>query len=162
MSKLSLASSLADEFGVSFARASKFVDDVGAGSARSSLNNAASYGSRNVKLALGGGAVAGGGALAWRQQDVSTARSIAQQQQSYSETVASIMESDLPPEVKRQLVEEAGKNAGSSSGGSGGGGGGDGGDGGGGSGLLPDNPQVLIILLIVLVFGMKFALDGDD
>jgi len=155
MSKLSLASSLADEFGVSFARASKFVDDVGAGAARSSLDDAASFGGRNVKLALGGTAVAGGGALAWRQQDVATARSIAQQQQTYSDTVKSIMESDLPPELKQELLREASANTGSDNSG-------DQSGGSGGSGLIPDDPQTLIILLIVLVFGMKFALDGDE
>lgn len=162
MSKLTLASKLADEFGVSFSKASKFVDEVGVQTARQSLDDAAAFGSKAVKLSLGGGAILGGGALAWRQQDVARARAIAESQASYRDTISQIIESDLPPEVKANMAEQA-SGEGSSSGGDGSGGGGGGGGGGGpGNGLIPDDPQTLIILMIVLIFTLKFGLEGDD
>lgn len=159
MGKLTLASKLADELGKSTGEAMRFVDDVGVSAARNTLDEAASAGSRTVekwgKRVLGIGAVGGGGALAWRQQDLSQAKQIASQQQDYSEAVKAIMDSDLPPEKKRELIEQLNKDAPASGQNKD-----DGGDDGG------DNPfkdaQTTIILVIVMIFVLKFALGGDD
>lgn len=158
MSKIDLAVKLADEIGVSVEKASRFVDDVGATTARGVLDEAASAGSKTIskwaKPATIGGTAIGGGALVWRQQDVAKARALAERQATYQETVADLMNSDLPPELKRKLLADAGQAATSD------GGNGDGGE--GATSMLPDNPAALIILVIVMVFVLKFALDGGD
>lgn len=154
MSKLTLATKLADELGVSIQKASQFVDDVGAATARKALDEALAAGSRTVtdwwKPVTAGGVVVGGGALAWRQQDLEQARTIAAQQQDYSSALAAIMESDLSPEAKRELVvnlSERGPGNQSDS----------------QPGLLGGDVQTTIILLVVLVFVLKFGLEevGD-
>ncbi|MDX1746810.1 MAG: hypothetical protein R3324_12795, partial [Halobacteriales archaeon] len=85
-------------------------------------------------------------ALAWRQQDLEQARAIASQQQDYSSALAAIMESDLSPEAKRELVvnlsERSSGNQDNSR-----------------SGLLGGDVQTTIILLVVLVFVLKFGLE---
>ena len=115
MSKFSLAAKLADEIGTSVSKASRFVDEVGAPAVRSTIDEAAGGASRTVekwwKPAAAGTGVVGGGALAWRQQDLSKARAIADQQQAYSSAVESLIDSDLPPEKKRELIEELNKSA---------------------------------------------------
>ena len=74
MGKFSLATKLSDELGVSFAKASRFVDDVGLPTAKATLDEAIAAGSRTVsdwwKPATVSGVLVGGGALAWRQQDL--------------------------------------------------------------------------------------------
>ena len=150
MSKLTLATRLADELGVSIQNASQFVDDVGAPTARRALDEAVAAGSRTVsdwwKPVTAGGVLVGGGALAWRQQDLEQARAIAAQQQDYSSALASIMESDLSPEAKRELVvnlsERASGDATKSK-----------------PGLLGSDIQTTLILLVVLVFVLKFGLE---
>lgn len=115
MSKFSLAASLADEIGTSVSKASRFVDEVGAPAARSTIDEAATKGSKTVskwwKPAAAGSGIVGGGALAWRQQDLEQAEAIASQQQDYSSAVQSIMDSDLPPERKRELIEQLNEDA---------------------------------------------------
>jgi hypothetical protein len=159
MGKFSLASRLADEAGVAFSRASQFVDDVGAPAARQTLDSLSSRAGQTVedwwKPATAVGGVVGGGALVWRQQDLDQAREITEQQQSYGDAVGSIMESDLPPAAKQDLVDSL-LNKSPASGGGGGGGGGD--DGGG---LLGGGVQTTLVLVIVVAFALKFTL-GDD
>lgn len=155
MGKISLATRMADELGVSVQKASRFIDDVGASKARQTLDEVAAQGSKTVAkwlkpATLGAGAV-GGGALVWRQQDVAHARALAEQQQNHADAVRDIIESDLPPDLKRQMLEDA-SNAASS-------GGDDGGD--GPTSFIPDDPQTLIILIIVMAIVLKTTL-GDD
>lgn len=156
MGKISLATRLADELGVSVQKASRFVDDVGASRARQTVDEVAAQGSKTVAkwlrpATIGAGAI-GGGALVWRQQDVAQARALADQQQNYADAVRQVIESDLPPDLKRQMLEDA-SSAASTSGGD------DGGSGPGG--IIPDDPQTLIILIIVMAIVLKTTL-GDD
>lgn len=160
MSKFSVAMKLADEAGVSLSKAQRFIDDVGLDTARKAADDAAEAGSRAIssgwwKPAAGVGVI-GGGALAWRQQDLERAEAIASQAQSYNSALAQIMDSDLSPKAKRELATTLTDTSPGAGGDNGSGGGG------GGGGLLPGGMQTTIVLLIVLVFGMKFALDGGD
>lgn len=162
MSKMQLAVKMADELGVSVSKASRFIDDVGVSKATSALDEAVAVGTKQIpsfkKVAVGGGAL-GAGALLWRQQDVDQARSLAQQSSNYSDALAKIIDSDLPPDVKKALLSDLASDGGAT--GSDGSGNGSG-DGNGGNGLLPSDPTTLIILMIVLIFVLKFALEGDD
>lgn len=160
MGKFSLASKLADELGKSTEEAMRFVDEVGAPRARSVLDEAASGASRTVsnwwKPAAATGGIVGGGALAWRQQDLEQARAIANQQQDYTSAVQGIMESDLPPERKQELIDQLNESApasGTNPNNQGGGG--------GGGGLLGGDMQTTLILLVVLAFAFRYTL-GDD
>jgi hypothetical protein len=163
MGKFSLAARLADEAGTSLSKSKRFVEEVGAPKVERLLDDAAQSGSSTVekwwKPALGAGAIGGGGALAWRQQELETARSIADQQQGYTEAVTSIMDSDLSPEKKRNLVDSLISNSPSSGSNTGGGGGAGGGDGGGG--LLGNDIQTTIVLMVVLAFALRYTL-GDE
>jgi len=162
MGKLTLATRLADDLGTSVAEASRFVDDVGASRARGLIDEASGGGRvSNWWKAGAGGTAIGGGALAWREQDVRRAEAMASQQQSYGDALTTLVEADLPPDVKQSLAASlAEQGAGSAGGGSSGGDGGDSQPDDGG--LVPDDPQTLIILVIVLVFVLKFALEGGD
>jgi len=157
----SIAIRLADELGTSLSRARKYVDEMGQPTAARVADEAAQVGDEGIsgwtKAGLGAGAI-GGGALVWREQDVRQARAIADQTKNYNEAITGVMESDLPPEVKRRLVVEASDAA------TDGGGGGDGGDDSGASpgGIIPQDPQTLIILIVVMALVLKFALEGDD
>lgn len=163
MSKLSVAMRLADETGVSLSKAQKFIDDVGLDAARKAADDAAELGSKTLSSGwwkpTAGGVLVGGGALAWRQQELEQAKAIASQQQSYSGALAAVMDSDLSPKAKRELADSLVNNSPASSDGSGGSGG-SGGNGGGS--LLGGDMQTTIILVIVMVFVLKFALDGGD
>lgn len=155
MSKYTLAVKLADEFGVSVAKASRYIDDVGSSLARRTLDDAARIGSKTVgtwwKPAAAGTAVVGTGALVYRQQDVLTAEALAKNSESYNDGVQAIMDSDLPAELKAELTRELVNTAAASTKAA---------DEGAG-GLLGDDTQTTVILLVVLVFALKFALDGD-
>lgn len=153
MGKISLATRLADEAGVSVQKARRFVDDVGAGKARQAADELATQGSRTIRswaVPVGAaGGIVGGGALAWRQQDVAQARALAERSQSYEDAVGKLIESDLSPEAKRDMLDSASNAAGASS------------DAGGDDGgIVPDDPQTLIILVIVMAIVLKTALGG--
>jgi len=156
---------LADELGVAASRARKYVDEMGDDVAARVAKDAARAGDEGIsnwtKAGVGAGAI-GGGALYWREQDVRTARALADQQQSFNDAIKHVMESDLPGDVKRELVLEAGDAATGGGDGDGGGGGSGGGGDGGGGGLIPQDPQTLIVLVIVMALVLKFALDGGD
>lgn len=160
MSKIKLATKLADDLGVTTSKASRLIDDIGASRAQSLADDLGSFGGSTIKKWAAGGTLAGGtvggGALVWREQDVRKAKALAEQQQSYADTVAKIADSDLPPELKKQLVDDATGQA------KNGGGGSDDGSDDGGDSPIPDNPQTLIILMIVMIFALKFGLEGDD
>lgn len=110
MGTLKLAAKLADEAGVSLSKASKFVDDVSPTKARQVVDDLASSGSKTLSSgwwkAGAATGVAGGGALAWRQQDIEQARAISNRQQSQAAALADIMESSLSPDAKQALVEQ--------------------------------------------------------
>jgi hypothetical protein len=164
MGKLSLATRLADEIGSSTDEAMRFIDEVGMERARSVVDEAAESASKTVEnwwrpTAIGGTLV-GGGALAWRQQDLEQAQALANQQQDYTSAVQAIMESDLPPEKKQEMIDQLLNNA-PASGGNNGNGGDDGGDDGGG-GLLGTDVQTTIVLLVVLAFAFRYTLGGDE
>ncbi|AFD02302.1 head protein [Haloarcula hispanica icosahedral virus 2] len=160
MGRLSAAARLADEFGSSIDNAQRFVDEVGPDVADDLVarsgqvaDDALTSWKRPLAAAGGTGVLAGGAGLAYRQQDVAEARSVAEQSASYSEAVQAIIESDMSPEAKQQAIKDLNNNAGTD---------GDDDDGDEGpAGLLPENPQVVIVLMIVLIFAMKFGLQGD-
>lgn len=160
MSKIDLAVRMADELGVSVSKASRFVDDVGVSKATAALDEAAAVGSKSIpsftKVAAGGGAL-GAGALLWRQQDVERAQSLAESSSNYTDALTKIIDSDLPPDVKKALLEDLGDSTNTDSESNNEENGGN-----GGNGILPSDPTTLIILMIVLIFVLKFALDGDD
>ena len=160
MAKLRLARELAEQTGKSLSEARRFVEDVGVPRAQSLVDEAAEAGSRTVqnwwKPTLAGGTLIGGGALAWRQQDLQQARAIAAQQQDYGSAIESIMDSDLPPDKKQEMVDSLINNSPASQQNQGG----DGGDGGGG--LLGGDAQTTIILLVVLAFVMRYTLGSDN
>jgi hypothetical protein len=110
MSKFKLAKRLVDSTGVSFSKASRFIDDVGVSDANRLIDDTVQAGQDTVarwwKPAAGAGAIAGGGALAWRQQDVAVARSLAEREQSRSDAVKDLIDSDLPPELKKELLNQ--------------------------------------------------------
>ena len=160
MSKLSLAAKLADETGVALSKAKKFVDDVGVKTATRSLDEVIEAGSRTIsewwKPALATGGRVGGGALGWRQQDLQEAEAIASQQRDYSDAWASLMDSGLSPEAKKELAVRLIEQSPSSNGdGSKGGESKDG-------GLLPEDPAALVILVIVLVMVLRYSLGGSN
>jgi hypothetical protein len=166
MGKLTLASKLADELAVSTGKAKRAVDDLGADNVRRLLDDVQQNGSSRLpsgwrKGVLATGAVsgaAGGGALAWRQQDVWQAEAAARESEAragrsenYAEAMKWIVESDLPADMKREFARGASATARSPNSS-----GGDDGDG----GVLPDDPVTLIILLIVLALVLKYALES--
>jgi hypothetical protein len=163
MGKLTLASKLADELAVSTGKAKRAVDDLGADNVRRLLDDVQQNGSSRLpsgwrKGVLATAAVsgtAGGGALAWRQQDVWQAEAAARESEAragrsenYAEAMKWIVESDLPADMKREFARGASATARSPSS--------NGEDG----GVLPDDPVTLIILLIVLALVLKYALES--
>jgi len=159
MGKYGLATKLADEIGSSTEEAMRFVDEVGAPAARKTLDETAEGASRTIskwwKPTAAGTGLVGGGALVWRQQDLNQAEAIASQQQDYTSSVQSIMESDLPPERKREMLRALNENAPASGANNGGGDGGDGGDG----GLLGGDIQGTLIKLLVVMMVVGFLLN---
>lgn len=163
MSKISVAMRLADELGVSFSKASKYVDEIGATAATKATDAArsgAKWSGDAGSLLKTGGLLAGGGTAAYlvaNEQEVRTAANDAERAAADADSAAStasavktILESELPGEVKRQMIENLTDAANSDD------------ENKDKGGLLPDDPQTLIILLIVLVLVFKFAMDGDD
>lgn len=167
MGKISLAVKLADEIGVSVAKASRFIDDVGPKAARSMVDDAAKKGSKFLgssvtKTAVLGGAV-GSGALVFNEQETEqtknnaeAAAAAAAAADSRSEAIQAIIESDLPPDVKQQMLKNYTESANKDNDG------GNDNDGNGADSIIPDNPQTLIILLIVLAFAFRYTLGGDE
>mgnify|MGYP000362667689 CR=1 FL=1 len=157
MSKLAIASRLADELGASVNKAKKFVDDLGGDRSRQLVDDLGSGGSRSIgdfvtpgTLAVGG---IGGGALLWRQQDVATARALAEQSSSYNDAVKSIMESNLPPELKQEMVDDATQAAKDRRGG----------DGSGTTSFIDgifQDPIKMIFALVLMIVILQYALDG--
>lgn len=160
MSKLTLAAKLADETGVALTKAKQFVDDVGLETATRSADELTQAGSRTIadwwKPALATGGLVAGGALVWRQQDLQEAEAIASQQQGYSDAWASLMDSGLSPEAKKELAVRLIEQSPASNGG---GGDGDGKDDTGG--LIPDDPAMMVVLVIVLVMVLRYSLGGS-
>lgn len=110
MGKLKLAKRVADEFDTSIQKAGRFIDDVGPKKAEEALDTAKDAGrSFPWKKATAGLTVGsiGGGALYWREQDVRKAEAIADSSESYESAVSDIIDSDLPPDLKRDLINRS-------------------------------------------------------
>lgn len=157
MGKVSLAARLADEIGTTTDEALRFVDEVGAPKVEETIENAASEGSRIVgdwwKPATIGGGVVGGGALYWREQDLERARQIANQQQDYTNALQAIMESDMAPKRKQEMLRQLNKNTPASDGGGDEDSGGDGLFGGGLEGTLLKG----LVVMMVVGFLLNYA-----
>lgn len=157
MGKATIASKLAKTFDTTYAKASRFLDDVGPRAAKQ-FGRAGRSGSLAKWGAGAAGATAlGGGALYWRQQDVDEAQAAAEQAESSEEVVRNIIESDLDGKLKKDLVDDALAATGG------------GNQGGGGflGGLkdaipsLPDaDPMMWIILIVVVLWALNNAVDG--
>lgn len=158
MSSLTLATKLADEFGIALDDAMRFVDDVGP-----RLGEEAAFLSTRTGKATALAGTAGGGALALRQQDVWQAEAEATESEATAQSLKRIMESDLSPRTKRQatvtLLRDGPSSTGQQSGGQQSGGGGllAGLFGGGGFG----GAQTTLALLVVLVLVVSVAGGGD-
>lgn len=180
MSKVTLARSLADEFGTTFNRAKRFVDDVGESRARTVLGTSGQPQGRRAlpqtgvvragddagrtlpsNKALGVGAAAtgiGGGALLWRREGRLEEQAEAQAAEQYDQSLQEILGSDLPPEVMEDLASSAAAATGNN-------------PTNGGNGLLdaiPGVPSLGIneglqtILTIVVVLGIIYYLSDDS
>ncbi len=186
MGKVALARRLADELGTSVSKARRLVDDVGPRRARATLDRASGAGDEIVlagddagsaaddaadsggivsdywKPAAATAAIGGGGALAYRQQNIWSQNAIAEQNKSYSEAVESIADSDLAPRDKQAALDDLNESAPASGENENKGDGGGGGGGGDGpfSGLL-DNPMTMVIVLVVVVVVVRSAMTGD-
>lgn len=157
MGKFALASKLADEIGTSVDEAMRFVDEVGAPAARRTADEAAEGAGKTVsnwwKPAAAGTSLVGGGALVWRQQDLEQAEAIASQQQDYSTAIQSIMESDLPPKRKREMLESLNQNSPASKDNK------DDGDGGPFSDLFGGGIEGTLVKMVVVVMVVGFLLN---
>jgi len=159
MGSISLAAKLADETGASLAKASKFVDDVSPTKARKVLDDLTSSGSKTLSSgwwkAGAATGVAGGGALAWRQQDIEEAKAIADSNQSQQSAIADIMDSDLSPEAKQQLVDQLLQQQTQPTND-------DGGDGGNPfDDLLPDMGGMQVTIGLIVVLALLITLGGE-
>lgn len=157
MSKLAIASRLADEIGTTTAKAKKFVEEIGGDKASRLVDDLSSAGSRSVgayatPAVLTGGTL-GGGYLIWRQQDVEEAKALAEQSSSYNDAIQSIVESDLPPALKEELTDSATSAAKSRQGG-----------GEGTSSFLDQifgDPLKMVFALVIVIVVLQFVLqDG--
>jgi len=167
MSKLSIATRLADEIGVSISKARRFVDDVGSDAATRSLDELASGADDGLtatqKAALTGGGVVTAGGLLYRQQSIWSDQAIsdkeaadAEQAETYSDALQVLLESDLPADQRRQLItdlnERRNKDAENDKSE----------EKANDSGLLGSEVQMTLVLLIVVAFALKFTLGSDD
>lgn len=165
MGKATLARRLADEFGTSVSKARQFVTDAGPRRARALIGGAdeAAKGSKSFpwKTAIAGGSLAGlgGGALYWREQDIRRVEAMADEAENYNDAMQSIIESDLPPELKRAMADSA---ADVTTSGGNGGGGFDIGD------LIPvdisgitDDIGTMVIALVIVVLIMNALLEDS-
>lgn len=145
MSRTRLIREVADRTGSSFSDAQRFVSEVGADNARSLLRSADSSVSWRLPAT---GAVVGGTALGWRQQDVWRDQASADQSQAEAQTVEELLSSDLDVEDRVSLTEAA-LGAGSDD------------NGGLFEGLFGDDIQRTIVmgvvLLIIVVFVLNYA-----
>jgi len=110
MGKLKIAKELEEETGSKLDDAVRGVDDVGAARASKVASKASNKAGGCVKNwwkpSTVVGTIGGGGALAWRQQDVERAKQIANAEQSYASAFQEIMNSDLPADKKQDLVDQ--------------------------------------------------------
>ena len=111
MAAAGLAARLADEIGTTTDDAARWVDELGSSRAARVADGAADEGGQMVgdwwKPAAALGGLGGGGALLWRQQGIEAAKNATDQQQTYSEAVQSIMNSDgLTPEQKQDMLDQ--------------------------------------------------------
>lgn len=158
MSKLDIATRLADEIGTTTTRAKRFVEDIGGDRASQLADDLAGSGSRSVgdfvtPAVVAGGGI-GGGYLVWRQQDVETAQALAEQASSYNDAVRSIAESNLPPDMKEELINQASEQAENRNSG----------DGSGSNGFLDsifNDPIKMVFALVLMLAFLQYVLaDG--
>lgn len=170
MSKLRVATRLADELGTSLSKAQRFVSDVGPTKAEDVLDGArgaARGGDDGFDLGtklLAGGTVATGGGLAYRQQSVWAEQEDSAQTSDQVDGLKALLEDEeLSAEDKRKLVEDYLDSLGDF-----GANGDDSDDNGGGwPPELPDfgdmfgNAQTILVLVIVAAIVLKFAMEDD-
>jgi len=176
MSKVKLARSLADEFGTTFSRAKRFVDEVGERQARVVLGSSGQpQGARRVLprlgddagstlpsgKALGAGAATaglGGGALLWRREGRLEEQAEAKAAEQYDQSLQEILDSDLPPDVMEELAASTAAATGNN-------------PNSGGNGIfdaIPGIPSLGIneglqtILFIVVVIGLLYVATSDE
>lgn len=181
MSKIRLAREIAEVTGRSLTKALRYISDVGSKTARKSVEAAKGGASWKLPATLTAG---GGGALAWRQQDVRRAEAIAQKAQAEADKQANATDAlgelldadDLSAKQIQQLAEEFNVDEEPPSDD------GDdpdddpsddspsglpklldeilgGGDGSGGLGALVGGAQQTVILLVVVVLVLNYALN---
>lgn len=171
-----IAIKLAKLAGVPVSKAVKLVDDIGVGPAKrladdvaartgkvvDDAGNVVSTGTKSsggiVKSYWKPTAVVGlgtaGGFYAFREQDVRRMKEIAETKQSADDALASILDSDLPPEARQKLVEmyldsrdrSGGKKDDNKKGG----------------GLFGDSTTQLVVTLLVVAVVMNYALNGGN
>lgn len=174
MSKFTLAAKLADELGVSIAKATRFIDDVGYTRAAKLVDEGAA-GADDAggllgsgvrlpddwwKAATAGSVVVGGTATAWRYLDVEQAKRIAEQAEAesqkattVSDAVRLVLEDDsLTPQQRAELLDRflastSGATANKNDEGAG--------------GFLGNDVQTLVVLLIVLALVFNYAMEDD-
>lgn len=178
MSKATLARALADEFNSTFARARRFVDEVGESQARTVLGRSGqpqgglrplpqlgddaggrlSNISTGALVGAGTAATAGGGYLYLQKQEADKAQAKAKTAEQYDESLQGILESDLPPEVMEDLASSTAAATGND-------------PSGGGNGILdaiPGIPSLGIneglqtVLFIVVVIGLLYVSTSDE
>ena len=165
MGKLKIAKELAEATGSKLDDAMRWVDDVGAARASKVASKASDSAGGLVKNwwkpTTVVGTIGGTGALAWRQQDVEQAKEIANAEQSYTSAFKSIMNSDLPPDKKQEMIENL--NEGSPSDGDAGDDGDDDDEKAWWEKLLGDagGLETKVLMLIVLLAVLNYSLGAD-
>ncbi|WP_049970569.1 hypothetical protein [Haladaptatus cibarius] len=150
MGKMGLALKLSDKLGTSVQKSLRYIDDVGNKTARKSLDEAASKGDDALQIGwkpIAGVGAVGGGGLIWRQQAVEKAKAIAEQEQAASDSLASIVDSDLPPSLKQELAKQYVRKSSESKAKSG--------------GLPFENIQQTVVALVVLALVLKYVLGAE-
>lgn len=105
MSRIRLAKEIAEQTGKSVTDALRYIREVGPRKARASLRTAKEGGKRYWKpTAIVGGVY--GGAYYWREQNIRKAEHLAETAESDQEALESLIDSDLPPEAKRDLIDQ--------------------------------------------------------
>lgn len=154
MGKYSLAAKLSDELGGTIDDGLRWVDEIGSETAAKTADEAAEGGSSVIgdwwKPATAVGGVGSGAALAWRQQDIMKAEKIASQQEDYASAAKSIMESDMSPRAKKEMLKQLNNNSPSTQNA------GKSGDGG-----LFDDPMMIVVGLVILAFVLRYTLGSD-
>lgn len=102
MSRLRLAREIANQTGSSVSNAVSYVNRVGSNTARQTLRRAEDGVTWRVPVTV---TATAGGVYGWREQKVREAEAIADQSESAMEALSSIIDSDLPDDLKAELAD---------------------------------------------------------